>query len=93
MVFKAGQRVKVKSLEWFDENSSDNHLIEENFIVDRDFFKYVANKNAEISDVDNGDNSVCVKYKGVGGVYSYMWLPMRSIASKGRRIRKAKVRF
>ena len=24
MVFKAGQRVKVKSLGWFDENSSDN---------------------------------------------------------------------
>ena len=47
MVFKAGQRVKVKSLGWFDENSSDNHLIEENFVMDRDFFEGVANKNVE----------------------------------------------
>lgn len=51
MVFKAGQRVKVKSLGWFDENSSDNHLIEENFVMDRDFFEGVANKNVEIFDV------------------------------------------
>lgn len=61
MVFKAGQRVKVKSLGWFDENSSDNHLIEENFVMDRDFFEGVANKNVEIFDVDNKDNSVYVK--------------------------------
>lgn len=45
MVFKAGQRVKVKSLGWFDENSSDNHLIEENFVMDRDFFEGVENKS------------------------------------------------
>lgn len=93
MGFKIGQRIRIESLEWFDENSSDNHLIEENFVIDRDFFKYIANKNVEISDVDNGDNSVYVKYKGVGGVHSYVWLPIRSIASRRKRIRKAKVRF
>lgn len=35
MVFKAGQRVKVKSLGWFDENSFDNHLIEEQVIAEK----------------------------------------------------------
>ena len=39
MVFKAKQIVRVKSLGWFDENSSDNHLVEEHFILDRDFFE------------------------------------------------------
>ena len=94
MVFKAGQRVKVKSLGWFDENSSDNHLIEENFVMDRDFFEGVANKNVEIFDVDNKDNSVYVKYKDINGKYAYVWLPMRGIENKSRRrIIKAKVRF
>ena len=95
MIFKAEQIVKVKSLGWFDENSSDNHLVEEHFIIDRDFFEKVANKNVEIFDVDNRDNSVYVKCKDVNGGYSYVWLPMRGIENKSRRkrIRKAKVRF
>lgn len=91
MVFKAKQIVRVKSLGWFDENSSDNHLVEEYFILDRDFFEKIANKNVEIFDVDN---SVYVKYN-VDGKYSYVWLPMRGIENKSRRRRiiKAKVRF
>lgn len=91
MVFKAGQRVKVKSLGWFDENSSDNHLIEENFVMDRDFFEGVANKNVEIFDVDNKDNSVYVKYKDINGKYSYVWLPIHH--RKAKKALKAKVRF
>ena len=47
MVFKAKQIVRVKSLGWFDENSSDNHLVEEHFILDRDFFEKIANKNVD----------------------------------------------
>lgn len=94
MVFKAKQIVRVKSLGWFDENSSDNHLVEEHFILDRDFFEKIANKNVEIFDVDNRDNSVHVKCN-VDGKYSYVWLPMRGIENKSRRRRiiKAKVRF
>ena len=94
MVFKAKQIVRVKSLGWFDENSSDNYLVEEHFILDRDFFEKIANKNVEIFDVDNRDNSVYVKYN-VNGKYSYVWLPMRGIENKSRRRRiiKAKVRF
>ena len=94
MVFKAKQIVRVKSLGWFDENSSDNHLVEEHFILDRDFFEKIANKNVEIFDVDNRDNSVYVKYN-VDRKYSYVWLPMRGIENKSRRRRiiKAKVRF
>ena len=44
MVFKAKQIVRVKSLGWFDENSSDNHLVEEHFILDRDFFEKLQTK-------------------------------------------------
>lgn len=92
MELRIGQTVKIKSLEWFDRNSTNYELIEVHFIIDRNHFSEAANKYAEVLDKDSGDDSVFVKYKDDYGVYVHTWLPVRSIESR-RRTRKAKVRF
>ena len=57
-------------------------IIEENFVMDRDFFEGVANKNVEIFDVDNKDNSVYVKYKDINGKYSIVSLDTSTCYAK-----------
>lgn len=92
MRFKIGQIIRIKSLEWFDENSDHCMLEEMTFGVDRGSFKQFAGKEVEIANVDERDNSIYVKVKNTHGVYAYLWLPMRSVAGR-KKIRKAKVRF